>query len=276
MALLVALDFISFKFTDLIDIFLVALILFELYSLLKGTSAIRIVWAIALLYVLYKLATLFHLGLISDIMGQVISVGMIALIVVFQPEIRSFLLFIGNRNFIQFIGGKFSRKDDPQLRLADIDAIVQACKRMSASKTGALIIIAKEAPLEDFLNTGEQIDARVSRELLENIFFKNSPLHDGAVVIKSHRIAAARCILPVSRKADLPTDLGLRHRSAIGATTSTDALGVIVSEQTGSISFCKSGELTRDISPIVLKQMLTDELVTSVAAEAESTPHNPS
>ncbi|MDR2978995.1 MAG: diadenylate cyclase CdaA [Bacteroidales bacterium] len=264
MILLAALDFIHFKFSDLIDIFLVALILFELYSLLKGTSAMRIVWGIALVYVIYKFATLLHLGLISEILGQVISVGMIALIVVFQPEIRSFLLFIGNRKFINFINGKFNRKDDPQKHIDDIDAITRACKRMAASKTGALIIIAKEAPLEDFLSTGETIDARVSRELLENIFFKNSPLHDGAVIIKNHRIAAARCILPVSRREDLPTDLGLRHRSAIGATTSTDAIAVVVSEQTGAISLCKAGQISRDISPIVLQQMLTDEFVNSM------------
>lgn len=270
MYLLSVLDFISFKFADLIDIFLVALILFELYSLLKGTSAMRIIWAIGLLYVIYKFATLFHLGLLSQIMGQVISVGMIALIIVFQPEIRSFLLYIGNRNFIRFINGKFSRKDDPQHRLDDIESIVRACKRMAASKTGALIIIGKEAPLEDFLNTGELIDARVSRELLENIFFKNSPLHDGAVIIKNHRIAAARCILPVSRKEGLPTDLGLRHRSAIGATTSTDAIAVVVSEQTGYISICKDAEITRDISPIVLKQILMDELMTSQSPKEQN------
>ena len=260
MLLLLAIDFIKFRLTDLIDIFLVAFILYELYSLLKGTTAIRIFWGIAVLYVFYRLASLFHLGLLSDIMGQVISVGMIALIVVFQPEIRSFLLFIGNRKFIKILNGKLVRKDSPQV-YEDIDSIVRACKRMAAAKTGALIIMAKEAPLEDFLQTGELIDARVSRELLENIFYKNSPLHDGAVILKEHRIAAARCILPVSKSEDLPSDLGLRHRSAIGATTATDAVAIVVSEQTGAISICKEGKITRDISPIVLKQMLSEEFI---------------
>ena len=261
MLLLLAIDFIKFRFTDLLDIFLVAFILYELYSLLKGTTAIRIFWGIAVLYVFYRLASLFHLGLLSDIMGQVISVGMIALIVVFQPEIRSFLLFIGNRKFIKILNGKLVRKDSPQVYEEDIDSIVRACKRMAAAKTGALIIMAKEAPLEDFLQTGELIDARVSRELLENIFYKNSPLHDGAVILKEHRIAAARCILPVSKSEDLPSDLGLRHRSAIGATTATDAVAIVVSEQTGAISICKEGKIIRDISPIVLKQMLSEEFI---------------
>ena len=263
MTLLVALDFIKFRFTDVLDILIVAIILFELYSLLKGTTAIRIFWGIALLYLSYGLASLFHLTLLSEIMGPVISVGMIALIVVFQPEIRTFLLFIGNRKFFKILNGRLTRKDNPEMYINDIDAIVRACKRMSSSQTGALIIMAKEAPLDNFLNTGEKLDASVSRELLENIFFKNSPLHDGAVIIKNHRIAAARCILPVSKNENLPTDLGLRHRSAIGATTLTDAIAIVVSEQTGSISICKEGNISRDISPLVLKQMLTDEFISS-------------
>lgn len=269
MTLLLAIDFIKFRFTDLVDIFLVAFILFEVYSLLKGTTAIRIFWGIALLFVIYQLSNFFHLDLMSGIMGQVISVGMIALIVVFQPEIRSFLLFIGNRRFIKLLDGRLTKKDNPQKYVEDIESIVRACKRMSGSKTGALIVMAKEAPLEEFLNTGETIDARVSRELLENIFYKNSPLHDGAVIIKNHRIAAARCILPVSRAEGLPTDLGLRHRSAIGATTMTDAIAIVVSEQTGNISICKEGSLTRDISPIVLQQMLTDEFISSPSRNDE-------
>lgn len=271
MTLLFTLDFLDFRFTDLIDIFLVAFLIYELYSLLKGTTAIRIFWGIALLFLFYKLSSLFHLTLLSEIMGQVISVGVIALIVVFQPEIRSFLLYIGNRRFIKILNGRLIRKDNPQLFIDDIEAIVRACKRMSASKTGALIIITRETPLDDYLQTGENIDARVSRELLENIFYKNSPLHDGAVIIKNHRIAAARCILPVSRSEDLPTDLGLRHRSAIGATTLTDALAIVVSEQTGNISVCKEATLTRDVSPIVLQQILTEELISSKTKEEQGT-----
>lgn len=263
MPILMSLSFIQFKLTDLIDIFLIAFILYELYSLLKGTTALKIFWGIAILFLVYRLSSILHLSMLSALMAQVISVGTIALIVVFQPEIRSFLLYLGNRRFFRMLNGRLMRRDDPQNMLNDIDAIVRACKRMAASKTGALIIIAKDAPLDEFLETGEKIDSRVSRELLENIFFKNSPLHDGAVVIKNHRIAAARCILPVSRKENISSDLGLRHRSAIGATTLTDAIAVIVSEQTGNISTCKGGKLERDVSPIVLQQILTEEFVSS-------------
>jgi len=265
MTFLLALDFIKFRITDIIDIILVAIILYEFYKLLKGTAAVRIFVGIAILFVVYKLAGLFHLGILSEIMGQIISVGVIALIVVFQPEIRSFLLYLGNTRLIKILSGKLNRKINPREFADDIEAVVRACKRMASSKTGALIIMARETPLDHFLTTGEQLDAIVSRELLENLFFKNSPLHDGAVIIKNHRIAAARCILPVSKADNLPTDLGLRHRSAIGSTTLTDAIAVIVSEQTGQISICKEGKITRDISPIVLKQMLTEELISSVS-----------
>jgi DNA integrity scanning protein DisA with diadenylate cyclase activity len=131
---------------------------------------------------------------------------------------------------------------------------------MSASRTGALILIARETPLQEFLKTGERIDAMVSRELIENIFFKNSPLHDGALIILNHRLEAARCILPVSKDIDISSDLGLRHRSAIGSTAMTDAVAIVVSEQTGHISLCQSGQIIRDISPIVLKQLLTEAM----------------
>ena len=262
-------NFIQFRITDLIDILLVAFILYELYYLLKGTTALKIFWGIALVFLAFLASSLLHFTLFSKIIGQVISVGVIALIVVFQPEIRSFLLYIGNRHFFKVLNGKFIRKDDPRQFVEDIDAIVRASKRMASSQTGALIVITKNAPLEDAISTGEEIDARISRELIENIFFKNSPLHDGAIIIKEHRITAARCILPVSKSDNISSDLGLRHRSAVGITSLTDALAIVVSEQTGAISLCKEGVISRDISPIVLKQMLTDEFITPVSEESQ-------
>jgi uncharacterized protein (TIGR00159 family) len=260
MTLLVALDFIKFRITDVIDIIVVAILLYQVYRLVRGTAAVRIFWSIALLYLLSKIVILLHLTMLSKIMGQIISVGVIALIIVFQPEIRTSLFYMGNTRFFKWISGKLRKKNDPEEYEYEIDSVVRACKRMSASNTGALIIMARETPLNDYLKTGEKIDALVSRELLENIFFKNSPLHDGAVIIRNHRIDSARCILPVSKDANLPTDLGLRHRSAIGSTALTDAIAIIVSEQTGQISLCKQGEITRNISPIVLKQMITELL----------------
>ena len=136
----------------------------------------------------------------------------------------------------------------------------EACQEMAETKTGALIIFARQTPLDDYLSTGETIDAKPSAELLENIFFKNSPLHDGAVIIKDHRIAAARCILPVSKNKNLPQEVGLRHRSALGSTEFTDAIAVIVSEQTGTISICKNGQMTRDLTPSDLRQLLLTDL----------------
>ena len=144
--------------------------------------------------------------------------------------------------------------------MEEIEAVKSACRHMSANMTGALIIFARQTPLDEFLNTGEVIDAKPSAELLENIFFKNSPLHDGAVIIKDHRIAAARCILPVSKNRDLPQEVGLRHRSALGATEFTDAIAVIVSEQTGNISICHNGQLTRDYTSSTLRQALEEML----------------
>ncbi|MEG2071225.1 MAG: diadenylate cyclase, partial [Bacteroidales bacterium] len=199
MMFLIALNFINFRIIDVLDIFLVALLLFELYRLLKGTTAVRIFWGIASIFVIWKIVYYLQFTMLSEILGQVISVGVIALIVLFQPEIRKFLLYLGNSRFTKFANSLRGKKGNVGEFEEEIDSITRACKRMSSSKTGALIVLARTTPLVDFLNTGEKIDALVSRELLENIFFKNSPLHDGAVIIKNHRIAAARCILPVSK-----------------------------------------------------------------------------
>lgn len=261
MTLLAALDFIKFTVTDFVDIILVGIILYELYTLLKGTAALRILWAIVIIYIIWKLTTLFQLTLLSQILGQVISVGVIALIIVFQPEIRKFLLYFGNNKFIKMISGRFHKKVDSSAYKEEINKVVRACRRMSNTKTGALIVFAGKTPLIDIIETGERLDAIVSRDLIENIFFKNSPLHDGAIIIDNQKIVAARCILPVTKDDKLPSNLGLRHRAALGATVLTDATAVIVSEQTGQISLCQKGEITYDISPIVLEQMLTEALV---------------
>lgn len=252
------LDFITFGVADCIDILLFAIILYYVYRLLKGTAAVRIFWAIAILYVLWKVLSALHITMVGEIIGQLISVGVIAIFIVFQPEIRKFLLMIGNARILKLL--HFHKKEDT-LYMPEINAVVRACRRMSNSKTGALIVFEKDTPLEEPIATGEKLDAIVSRELIENIFFKNSPLHDGALIIRNHRIAAARCILPVSEREDISTDLGLRHRSAIGVTVLSDAVVVVVSEQTGSISLCRGGDITHGISPVVLETMLKDIFV---------------
>lgn len=252
------LDFIHFGIVDIIDILLFSILLYQLYKLLKGTAAIRIFFTVVILFLLWKLMSAFHLTLLTAVMRQVISVGVIALFIIFQPEIRKFLLMLGNAQVVRLFTGRFHKKERAKLYSEEIHTVVRACRRMSDSKTGALIVFEKDTPLEEIIATGEKLDAIVSRELIENIFFKNSPLHDGAMIIKDHRINAARCILPVSDREDLSTDLGLRHRSAIGVTVLTDAVAIVVSEQTGSISLCRQGNITHDISPLVLEKTLKD------------------
>ena len=254
-------NFIDFRIVDVLDILIVAVLLFELYQLTKGTAAVKIFWMLALIYVIWKVVAFFHFTMLSDLMGELVSVGVLAVIILFQPEIRKFLLYIGDGRMMRFFSERFAKQSKKTDYTKEIEEVKEACRHMSATKTGALIIFARQTPLDEFLNTGELIDAKPSAELLENIFFKNSPLHDGAVIIKNHRITAARCILPVSKNRDLPQEVGLRHRSALGATEFTDAVAVVVSEQTGNISICHNGEMTRDLTSSTLRQML-DEILT--------------
>ncbi len=256
------LSFIEIKFLDILDILLVALLLYELYNLLKGTVAINIFFGIVAFYLLWKLVTALDMEMLSEIFGAFISVGFIALIVVFQPEIRKFLLMLGTPGFIKkkrhrLLFWKFDVGSAIQL---DVDEIIDACRHMSETKTGALIVIANRSGLEQHVETGERIDARISDALLESIFFKNSPLHDGAVIIRNNKIVAARCILPVSSRPDIPGHFGLRHRSAVGLTEQSDAIAIIVSEETGNISYSVGGDLTEKVSSISLKNMILEEL----------------
>lgn len=252
-------DFIKIKAIDIIDILLVAVMLYQLYRLLKGTAAMKIFLGIISVFFVWKAVDLLEMELLSEILGQFISVGVIALLVVFQPEIRKFLLLLGTPNFLKkrkFIFWHFYDQQNDQL---NIDSIVESCRKMSTNLTGALIVIARENDLSDYIDTGETIDARVSSELIENIFFKNSPLHDGALIILDNRIRAARCILPISTDPNLPSELGLRHRSALGLAEQTDAISIIVSEQTGFVSICMDGKLKRNLKPSQLKSILLQE-----------------
>lgn len=269
-----ALSFINFRVVDVLDILIVAILLYELYRLTKGTAAVKLFWIIAIFYFLWKVVAFFHFSLLSELLGEVISVGILAIIILFQPEIRKFLLFLGDGRFLHFFSDKLGRKPQSDEFSVEVEAVRVACHNMSASKTGALIIFAKQTPLDEFLTTGEVIDAHPSSELLENIFFKNSPLHDGAVIVKDHRIAAARCILPVSHNPNLPQEVGLRHRSALGATEMTDAIAVIVSEQTGTISVCQNGVLTRKLSSSELRQYLYDNLGKNDSLKSKNVSQN--
>ncbi len=245
--------FISFGLTDAIDILLVAIILYLAYNLVKGTSAINIFVGLALIYFAYIVIRAFDLELLTSILGKFVNVGVIAIMIVFQQEIRKFLLYIGSNEFLRNRNWrgilKFSvATPEPHSMLLDIDAVADACFNMSESKTGALIIIERKSDLKFFINTGEIIDSTLTSRMLENIFYKNSPLHDGAVIIHDNRIIAARCVLPVTEKENFPPHYGMRHRAAVGITENTDALAITVSEQTGSVSITMHGEIKPDLS----------------------------
>jgi diadenylate cyclase len=246
-------SFITFRLTDFIDIMLVAMILYLAYNLVKGTSAINIFIGLALIYFVYIVIKAFELRLLTSIIGKFVNVGVIAIMIVFQQEIRKFLLYIGSNEFLRNRNWKGLLKFNPANAetakiVLDIDAVADACFSMSETKTGALIIIERKSDLKFFINTGEVIDSGLTSRMLENIFYKNSPLHDGAVIIHDNRILAARCVLPVTEKENFPAHYGMRHRAAVGITENTDALAITVSEQTGSVSLTIHGEIKPDLS----------------------------
>ncbi len=246
-------SFISFGINDAIDILLVAVILYLAYNLVKGTPAINIFIGLALIYVAYIVIKAFELKLLSSLLGKFVNVGVIAVMIVFQQEIRKFLLYIGSNDFLRNKNWKTlftfnsAPKESQDIPL-DIPMLVNACFNMSASKTGALIVIARRSNLKFFINTGDVIDSGLTDRMLENIFYKNSPLHDGAVIIQDNRIVAARCVLPVTEKENFPANYGMRHRAAVGITENTDALAITVSEQTGEVSITLFGEINPNLS----------------------------
>ncbi len=243
--------FLQVSLADILDIILLALIIFMVFRWIRGTSAMSIFVAIISLYVIRVIVSAFNMRLMTNIMDTLLDVGLIALIVIFQPEIRKFLMQLGTRYMNTAQGNKlfdrFMRKDRKGLNISGSEAvndITEACRRMSEDKTGALIVITHKASLEEVISTGDRIDAAIHRRLIMNLFFKNSPLHDGAMIITGKRIVAARCTLPITERTDLPANYGMRHKAAIGITEETDADAIIVSEETGKISFAKAGEVT--------------------------------
>lgn len=253
--------FIPINWINILDIFLVALLLFQLHKLIRGTVAINIFFGIIIIYLIWKMLEYFQMKILSEILGQFISMGFIIIIVVFQQELRKFLLMVGSPKFTKksTINKILQRFQMSKSTFTLTDPVAMACREFSYSKTGALIVITKTNDLEPYMETGDQIDANVSKQLIENIFFKNSPMHDGAIIIAGNKIKAARCILPLSDRFDLPPSYGLRHRAGIGVTEHSDAVAIIVSEQTGSISICTHGQIRYDISYSILKQRLQEE-----------------
>lgn len=255
---------LSFGFKDLIDILLVAGILYETYRLLRRTGASSLFWGIlAFLIVWFMVSFIFQLELTGALFDRIISVGAIALIVIFQEEIRMGFNRIGSR----FLSWQlFRRRDieDPAARQQILE-ITQACRHMASTKTGALIVLAGETNLKEIADTGERLDAIVSARLIENIFFKNTPLHDGALLIRSGRMIAAACILPVSKDQTIPQHYGLRHRAALGITEKSDTTCIVVSEETGLISITRAGEI---------REVTADELFLVLHSFSTTAPAN--
>lgn len=241
----------SFHWKDAIDVLIVAWLIFEIYNLIRGTNALNVTIGIIAVYLIWKLVDAFELNLLSEFLGQFISVGVIALIIVFQSEIRKFLLLLGSPKFIEKgVGPKrflFWRFSGQRKLVLNSEELITAIIGMSKSQTGALIALTVQNDLRDVIRTGSQMDCAISSELVKTIFFKNSPLHDGGMVISDNRIVAARCIFPLSGKTDLPGELGTRHRAALGMSESSDAIVIVVSEQTGKISLAVQGELLTGI-----------------------------
>ena len=233
-------NFLEFSILDIVDIILVAFLLFQLYKLVRGTVAIKIFVGISAIYLLWKLVEALQMDLLSEILGQFIGVGVLAVIIVFQQELRKFLLMIGNTKFFSKEGiMKFKWVSEENTVEVNINAVVDACKEMASNMTGAIIIITKQNSLSSYIDTGELIQAKNSSSLLQNIFFKNSPMHDGAVIITGNKLMAARCILPVIENDTFPSHLGMRHRAAAGITENTDCIAIIVSEERGKYLLLK-------------------------------------
>lgn len=259
------LNFLDFRITDLIDILLVAILLFYLYRLVRGTVAINIFLGIVIIWAFWKGTQLLDMRMTSSLVGGFMQVGLIALIIVFQQEVRKFLLVLGSTNFAnkrRYIKHfKFLRQEGITTDL-DVDALLGACENMGRNGTGAILVVERDTSLDFISTSGDSMQIEVNRPIIESIFFKNSPLHDGAAIIKGNYIVATRVILPVSRERSIPQRFGLRHRAAVGITERTDALALVVSEETGLISYIKNGEFVlykdmEDLNRMIRKDLST-------------------
>lgn len=256
--------FLSVRLLDIIDISLVAFLLYWFYTLVRGGIAIKIFVLILAVYLIWLIVKALNMQLLGSILGQFIGVGILTVIIVFQQEVRRFLVLLGSDSYLsknnftkQFI--PLIWKKEPVEKM-NFTPVIKACKSLSLQKTGALIVIAKSSELKFYINTGDIINAVLSKRLLENIFFKNSPLHDGAVIISNNYIRAARCVLPVTDNIDLPAYMGMRHRAAIGITEQTDAVAIVVSEETGEMAIAIGGTIKTKLTIEQLEAAMEKEL----------------
>jgi uncharacterized protein (TIGR00159 family) len=259
--LLFRIFFIEVTWVDLVDIGLVAILLYQVYKMIRGSLAVNIFLGILALYLIYLVVRAAQMELLATILGQFMGVGVLAMIILFQPELRKFLLVIGrstelNRDFFKSLAHWRNRYADD----FDVREVTEAVKTLKASHTGALIVFSRDADLKSYVETGDPLDAEVSKRLIVSIFSKNSPLHDGAIIINKGRIKAARCVLPISENDHLPPHFGLRHRSAIGMSESTDTLIIAISEETGRLILARNGKYLRGLKLRQVEQKVSEYL----------------
>lgn len=274
--------FLNFSFVDVIDILLVAILIYLVFIWIRGSAAMNIFVAIILLLFLRVIAAAFNMKLTSALLGAFLDIGVLALIIIFQPEIRHFLMKFGSRYGFRGKGKDLINKllgfKEQHIGNEAINELAEACRSMSQTKTGALVVLQRKESLDLIIETGDQVDALVRRRLIMNIFFKNSPLHDGAMVISGDRIVAARCTLPITSRTDIPPSYGMRHKAAIGISEESDADVVVVSEETGQVSFVRGGVLTPVDNINTLKLLLGENSEKSASespAENEKAEENP-
>ena len=253
--------FLSFEFADVLDILMVAVIIFFLLRSARGdTTILNIVMVLVLLMVLRAVVTAMDMQMMSSLLNALLDVGVLAIIILFQPEIRHMLNRLARNSALARRAGEFFNRvlgiKAEQMGDRSVEELTEAVRAMSAEKTGALIVLQHKSSMDDYISTGDRFDAEINRRLIMNIFFKNSPLHDGAMIIRGNRIAAARCQLPMTNRTDIPAHYGMRHRAAIGLSEDTDAEIIVVSEETGNVSFVVNGEIRTIKDVKELRQLL--------------------
>ena len=247
----------TIRIMDIVDILVVAFVIYKIILMLQTTSSARIAKSIVIILLLTALTSVLHMYLMNYLLDKILEIGLLALVIMFQPELRRILEKLGSKSFREILSTKQEQRNIDYV----ISETVKACEIMSRERTGVLIVFERTSSLEDYQKTGIVIDARVSSELLRNIFFTKASLHDGAVIIRNERIAAAGCVLPLTENRNISSDLGTRHRAGIGMSEVSDAVVVIVSEETGTISVAISGMLKRHLAPQTLEKLLLNELV---------------
>ncbi|MBD5357213.1 MAG: TIGR00159 family protein [Bacteroides sp.] len=253
---------IGFGIKDVVDILLIAVLLYYIYRMMKSSGTLSLFYGVLVFFALWVLASeVFDMRLTGTVLDKFMSIGLIILVILFQDQIKRFLIDLGSQRRLHYLRRWFRHDKTKDADHSRVMAVVYACMSMSKSKTGALIVFQRKMPLTDYEKTGDIIDANINVRLIENIFFKNSPLHDGAMIIANNRIVSVGCILPVSHDMSIPKNLGLRHRAALGMSQETDAVCVIVSEETGNISVAKEGEISVKVRALELERLLSDMLV---------------